>query len=198
MQPIPKPHILDPDRILDNDRGEFTADHKARADLLDAALHETCAYADHLWSDLNSMRKYLLDSLPTDPRAPGPHRVTATPAGPDDEQGWQNWIDAFAEITSVLCGPHGDSGFGLGRARQEAQLRRDAPAVRMAAGPVERASVATEERPTREPSRPLDQARHMPDADGPHPPPRRLARQVTTAIVTLLAIRGLRPRQRTN
>lgn len=32
MQPIPKPHILDPDRILDNDRGDFTADHKARAD----------------------------------------------------------------------------------------------------------------------------------------------------------------------
>ncbi len=197
MQLIPKPHILDPDRILDNDRGGFTADHKARADLLDAALHETCAYADHLWNDLNAMRKYLLDSLPTDPRAPGPHRVSATPSGPDDDQGWQNWIAAFAEVTSVLCGPHGDSGFGLGRARQEAQRRRDAPIVRIAAEYDEQALARPDKPGENEPSRLPDTPRPGSDAVAPRPPKRR-ARGLVAAIVTLLAIRGLRPRQRTN
>ena len=33
-------------------------------------------------------------------------------------------MDVSAAVTSVLCGPHGDSGFGREQAVQEAQLRR--------------------------------------------------------------------------
>jgi hypothetical protein len=33
----------------------------------------------------------------------------------------------YAAVTSVLCGPHGDSGFGDDEARREARARRVAP-----------------------------------------------------------------------
>ncbi len=190
MQPIPKPHILDPNRVLDNRRGDFTADHKARAELLEAALQETCAYAQHLWDDLDSMRKYLIDSLPSDPRMPAPHRASATPSGPDDDQGWQNWIDAFAEVTSVLCGPKGDSGFGLGRARQEAQLRRDAPSLRIAADQARQFTIPPEQPPVNDIAEPRRQIQAP-----TQPPTRHLARGIATTILAMLALRGLRHRR---
>lgn len=134
MHPIPSPQVLDPDRVLDNDRGELTADHQARAELLRDALHESCAYARQLWNALVVAREYLYDSLPSDPRHPGEHpHVSATPTGPEDSEGWDKWIDTYSGITSVLCGPHGDSGYGIGEARDAAQLRRNAPNVRIAA-----------------------------------------------------------------
>lgn len=127
MDEIPAPQTLDPDRLLHKRGAQFTEDDRPEAELLDKALHETCDYAQQLWDNLNAMRCYLLDSLPPDPRAPGPHiTVAASPTGPDDEEGWGHWMDAFASISSVLCGPHGDSGLGLSRARQEVQRRRSA------------------------------------------------------------------------
>ena len=126
--PIPKPQVLDPHRLLVNDEDNFTANHEARAVLLQRALETSCGYADQLWDDLNAMRQYLLDCLPPDPHTtPSPVATGAAPTGPEDEHGWQNWMTAFAEVTSVLCGPHGDSGFGLSRAREEAQRRRTSP-----------------------------------------------------------------------
>jgi hypothetical protein len=123
--PIPKPEVLNPDRPLFNDEDNFTANHEARDVLLERALRESCAYAQQLWANLDAQRSYLLGCLPPDPHTANSLAVVgASPTGPGDEQGWQNWIDAFAAVTSVLCGPHGDSGFGLSRARQEAQLRR--------------------------------------------------------------------------
>ena len=126
--PIPKPQVLDPDRLLRDDRErQFSKDRRTRADVLEIALHESCAYAQKLWDDLNAMRQYLLDSLPPATyTTAGP--VATAPTGPDDEPGWENWITAFAAVTSALCGPHGDSGFGLRRAHEEAQLRRTAAA----------------------------------------------------------------------
>ena len=74
------------------------------------------------------MRRYLLDSLPPEPNAAGPDAPTAAaPTGPDDEEGWQRWVDTFAATTSVLCGAHGDSGFGMSRAHEEARMRRMVP-----------------------------------------------------------------------
>ncbi len=131
MYEIPKPELLDPDRVDRDDREHFTAeDHRSQAQLLAKALGESCAYADQLWAQVNALRGYLLDSLPPDPRTPGPlATAAASPTGPDDEDGWARWIAAFATTTSVLCGSHGDSGFGLSRAREEARLRRTAPVL---------------------------------------------------------------------
>jgi hypothetical protein len=182
MQPIPQPEVLDPDRVLSTDRDAMTLeDHRSRADLLDAALHETCEYARQLWEDLNHLRGYLLASLPPDPRSPGPHTSPgASPTGPDDEQGWQDWIAAYAAVIATLAGPHGDSGYGLGEARREAELRRHAPALQLHANHPELSSPAVP----------------APAAAGPTGRG-RMARTVGTAAVLLLALRGLRPRRRT-
>ena len=176
MQEIPKPHVLDPDRIDRDDREDMTAeDHRSQAQLLDKALHETCGYADQLWTTLDKVRAYLLESLPPDPRSPDATTTAASPTGPDDTHGWQNWVDTFADTTSVLCGPHGDSGFGLSRAKEEAQLRRVGPAAAAAAA-----------RPRPDPS-----------ARPPAAPPARRwtpTRAAGAIVLGILALRGLRPR----
>lgn len=134
MQPIPAPHILDPDRIVDNTRGDFLNDHKARAEQLDFALHESCDYARQLWETLAAARTYLMESLPPDPRQPGSHAtLSASPTGPDDSQGWQQWMAAYSSVTSALCGPQGDSGYGAKEAQDAARLRRDAPNMKVEA-----------------------------------------------------------------
>jgi hypothetical protein len=136
VEPIPKPELLDARRTKTDDREEMTAEeHRGRAQLLDQALQDSCEYAEQLWDELDSVRRYLLDSLPPDPRAPGAHETTcASPTGPDDEKGWDRWVATFAAVTSALCGPHGDSGFGYGRARDEERVRRSAPTVLVQAG----------------------------------------------------------------
>ena len=193
MQPIPPPHVLDPDRILANDRGDFTEDHKARAALLDDALHETCAYAKQLWDTLDAARAYLMESLPPDPHDAGPHdRLGARPAGPDDEEGWQNWMSAFAGVTSVLAGPQGDSGFGLQTAQHAAQVRRDAPSVHVTAKLHtlhEEAERTAAQRTAAEPRR-----RSTTGAAAGGSP--AIARMAGGALVGILALRGLRPRRR--
>ena len=195
MQPIPKPELLDPDRVNADDREQMTADeHRSRAQLLDKALHESCAYADQLWDQLDALRHYLLDSLPPDPRNHAGPRVTgASPRGPHDEQGWQEWTDAFAATTSVLCGAHGDSGFGRERADEEARFRRDAPAS--TDSPDSESSQA--ESGDHVPGPLLAQAQDRPPAGEPEAPANGwlpAAKVVAAVVVAGLALRGLRPR----
>lgn len=139
---IPAPQVLDPNRPFGHNADtELTADNRSRAELLSIALQESCGYAQQLWDNLNALRQYLLDSLPPDPHIS--HATTATgaaPTGPYDDQGWQHWINAFAATTSVLCGPHGDSGFGLSSARLEAQQRRAIPVPPAVAAPSNQAT----------------------------------------------------------
>jgi hypothetical protein len=131
--PIPIPGILDPER------GHLLGDLNAAGDPeqqhndLRQALADACSYGRDLWRGVDALRSYLLTSLPSDPRTPGLHRTCAAPTGPDDEQGWQNWMAAYAEAHSVLAGPQGDSGFGVSEAEREAQTRRPAPSVRLLA-----------------------------------------------------------------
>ncbi|HEV7206042.1 MAG TPA: hypothetical protein VGN18_15660 [Jatrophihabitans sp.] len=185
MQPIPTPEVLDPNRVLDNDRGDFTTDHEARAALLEDALHKSCDYAQQLWDTANAMRAYLMNSLPPDPRTPGPHPTTgASPTGPDDSEGWDRWTDAFAAVTSILCGPHGDSGYGLGEARHAAQLRRTAPNLNLAA----HLSQTREPDAAHRPAPSGDQVRRRADSSASPRPLRLLA----AGVVGVLALRGLR------
>lgn len=189
MQPIPAPEVLDPSRILDHGRSAFPADHEARAQLLDDALHQTCAYAQQLWHDLDALRGYLLDSLPPDPDTPGSHPTTsASPTGPDDDAGWNNWINAYATVTSVLCGPHGDSGFGLSEAHGEATLRRAVPVPSTQA---DRSDLGTSQHQTAALSGVTTERPPPPSA--PHS---KTGRAAGMTLLIALALRGLRPGRR--
>ena len=126
--PMPLPEVLDPNRPSLRAWLEL-ADVAERVRLLAEALEKVSAYGQVLWRDVDALRHYLLESAPSDPHLPGPHRIGASPTGPDDEEGWINWIAAYAEATSVLAGPHGNSGFGLHEARHEEQIRRSVPDV---------------------------------------------------------------------
>lgn len=134
MDEIPMPNVLDPDRMVSNSRDDMSVHDKAGlSEDLEQALHQSCQYGQQLWRDLDAVRGYLLDSLPPVPgEISGTGRLDATsaaPTGPEDEEGWQNWIAAYAAVTSALAGPHGDSGYGMSEARREAQQRRAAPTV---------------------------------------------------------------------
>ena len=201
MYEIPKPELLDPDRVDRDDRERFTAeDHRSQAQLLAKALGESCAYADQLWEQVNALRGYLLDSLPPDPRAPGAHATAAaSPTGPDDEQGWLNWINAFATTTSVLCGSHGDSGFGLSRAREEARLRRTAPELTVHADHSDLGAAKPDQPPElADPAQPA-QPTVAPPTDGPANNKRTatsVGKAAAATVIAVLALRGLRPRPR--
>jgi len=188
MHEIPKPELLNPDRVDRDDREEFTGeDHRSQAQLLAKALGESCAYAEQLWDQLNMTRAYLLESLPPDPRTPGAHRTaSASPTGPGDERGWERWVNTFANTTSVLCGAHGDSGFGLSRAREEAQLRRTAPELTVVAEHPEVAAMMPPEPPSPAPTEP-PAARKTATSMG---------KAAAAAIIGVLALRGLRPAPR--
>lgn len=190
MQAIPIPQVVDPERILGNDRGDFTTNHEPREQLLDEALHETCAYAQQLWHNLDAVRAYLLDSLPPAPGAAGPHpTASASATGRGDDNGWNNWISAYAAVTSVLCGPDGDSGYGLSEGRREATLRRGSPVLRIRTDQPDADGTAARD----------DQAGLEIAATDARPQGRtRTGRAAATVMLVLLAIRGLRPRRRSH
>lgn len=197
MYEIPKPELLNPDRENRDDREDVTAeDHRSQARLLATALSESCAYADQLWEQLNALRGYLLDSLPPDPHAPGPHTtLAASPTGPEDDQGWAKWINAFATTTSVLCGSHGDSGFGLSRAREEARTRRTAPWLAPhdhypELSPAPASADEPDTAPPTQPNAPLPAHTAVTT--------RSLGKTVAGAVLAVLALRGLRTRPSTH
>lgn len=139
MDEIPMPIVLDPNRMVSNTRDDLTVHAKAGlSEELEKALQQSCDYGQQLWRDLDAVRGFLLDSLPPVPgEISGRQGATsAAPTGPEDDEGWQNWMAAFAAVTSALAGPHGDSGYGMSEARREAQLRRAAPTVTGSGGRV--------------------------------------------------------------
>jgi hypothetical protein len=190
MQEIPRPALLDPDRLLLDDRNDLSAEeHANRAASLDKALHETCSYAQQLWQDLDALRSYLLENLPPGTGTAGDgQRRSAAPTGPDDEEGWERWAAAYAAVTSVLAGPHGDSGFGMDEARREARDRRVmleqlATAEETAA----QAEQAVPSQPGETGAGETDSRSERSAGKG-----RRRGRAAARAVVVLLAVRGLR------
>ena len=187
MEPIPPPQLLDPDRIGQSHRIDSTTGVEELCELLNDELHHSCAYAQQLWHDLDAMRTYLLHSLGAEPGSPSFRDGTsASPTGPDDDIGWDNWIAAYAAVTSTLCGPHGDSGFGLSEGRREAALRR-APSVARTDTELPMATQQRDQTPVE------TTARSSPEALAV-----RVGRLGAVAVLVVLAVRGLRPRRRPN
>lgn len=195
MEPIQEPELLDPDRIVDEEREDMTVDeHRDRARQYASALHDSCEYAQRLWHQLDDVRGYLRRCLPDDPSRPDAHRFRTAPTGPDDEQGWQDWMSTYAEVTSALAGPRGDSGYGEEEARNEARARR----VQLP---------MTDQLPDQDGFDPAvlraeQQAAQTSAHPEPGPPPaspstvrERLIGPVTIGALVLLALRGLRPRR---
>ncbi len=199
MQAIPTPRLLDPQRPLSDDREHFTINDEPAAEALKEALRETCAYAQQLWDNLDAVRQYLMTSLPADPRSPGPRPSPgASPTGPDDEQGWQNWIAAYASANSVLCGPQGDSGYGLGEARHAAEERRSAPVLRLYADHPHLRNDGSAMDPAEDRKDNAARARTATEAPGSsvvRSKSRGVYRSTVVGVLVLLAIRGLRPRR---
>jgi hypothetical protein len=189
MQPIEKPQLLDPDRVVDPNRNDMTVDHESASKELRGALEATAEYGEQLWDHLTAVRQYLLESLPPDPRAAGPHtQLGARPTGPDDEEGWQRWVDIYASVTSVLAGAHGDSGFGLREASDAARIRTDAPNAQLA------------KRIQAEYGGGKDNSQNADSGGSGSPDPgtiatRSMVRSGGLAVLALLALRGLRPRR---
>jgi hypothetical protein len=120
---IPMPEVLDPARPLRPHGTEVLQDRRPESEVLGEALDRSCAYGRQLWAELDRVRAYLLDLLPPipDDRAgTSAHQVE----NPQDDARWQAWVDMFAAVTSVLCGPAGDGGFGRERALREMRSRR--------------------------------------------------------------------------
>lgn len=174
MQPIPMPEVLDPDRIISTNRdSEHLGDPRDHDQQLTDALYRSCTYAQQLWHTLAAARTYLHDSLPPDADAPGPHGDAA----------WNQWISAYASITSSLAGPNGDDGYGLDEANQAARQHRTAPA------PTTHAP-STPAHPNH--CQPVHATTKAPSTS-PSPARRKLRAALTIAI-TVLALRGLRRR----
>lgn len=182
LSPIQKPELLDAERAKTDEREEMTLDeHRDRARLLSQALEDSCAYAEQLWETLDATRRYLYESLPPEPHdGLGAHPTGAAPTGPADEDGWRAWVNAFSEVTSVLCGPHGDSGFGFTTAREAERLRR------ASGGPVYEGPAA--------PPAPAEPARAPGLAAMATDRGHGAARAGAIAVLAILALRGLRPR----
>lgn len=192
MHPIPRPDVFDPDRAMSDEREDMTInEHRARAAEAIEALKDVREYGVMLWEHLDLARRYLYESLPSDPRSPGTApRLSAAPTGPHDEQGWSRWMAAYSQVTSALAGPHGDSGFGLSEAKSEAQRRRSAPNVRIAA----ELHVAQE-------ADKLEQAKQAAEPPKPTPPPsapdkapaakNSTLKSVGLGVLAVLAARGL-------
>ncbi|UQX87056.1 hypothetical protein M6D93_12145 [Jatrophihabitans telluris] len=116
--------------VLQAHRGHLTgkvelADPAGKIELLQKALDQACDYGQQLWHQLDAQRRYLLGCLPPAPPLDTPHPIAsgASPTGPGDETGWEHWMTAYAETTSTLAGPRGDSGYGRTEAEHEMRTR---------------------------------------------------------------------------
>jgi hypothetical protein len=148
------PTLLTPDRQVVNSRGDFVdRDRQNLIPALERCVADLCAYSQKLWNDMTAMPTYLLHDQPPS-RWEGqqigqpqgdlggdiqPTTTTSEEAvgAADDADGpvaWSTWIAAYAAVTSVLAGAHGDSGFGMHEAHALARLRQRMPSALAAAG----------------------------------------------------------------
>jgi hypothetical protein len=120
---IPMPGLLtDPERAtLRNRDPERSGDAGPVYDDSDDgedASDDVAAYARQLWVALDEGARYLLEQLARG--GGGPLLAEHRPLLSTEEQ-WQQWCTVYADVLSVLAGPHGDQGYGEQEARLEYQ-----------------------------------------------------------------------------
>lgn len=107
MPPIPKPDVLDPDRLTMPERDDMTVDdHRSRTDAALRELARTCEYGEALREQLQRVREFL---------------AGAVPSSPHDDAAWNAWRAIYGSVVSAMAGPAGDNGFGYQEAVRIAQ-----------------------------------------------------------------------------
>ena len=114
----------------------------------------------------------------------------AHPTGPEDDGGWNEWMATFAAVSSVMCGPHGDSGYGLKEAEQAATIRRDAPTVLLRRHHPELQQHGGSSDP-QTPSRGVSTGPGIADPGSRNADRRSTSKTVGIALLVVLAVRGL-------
>lgn len=109
MEEIPRPGLLEPenpDRVLTSRERDVDAWGRVSEPERELGL-----YGNQLWEVLRSVREYLYE-LAGERGKPSPLH---------DGYDWEQWATTWARVTSSLAGPAGDSGHGVGEAREIAQ-----------------------------------------------------------------------------
>ena len=191
MQHVPTPDILNP-QVPQQADADNTTQLGLRLAAYESSYQEISDYAKRLWDTLDATRAYLWRSLPSDPHAPGPQpRTCAAPTGPDDTDGWNDWMQTYAGVAATLWGPQGDSGFGAREAHDTARTRRTAPNVRVAA----RYGIGTPGGASQENKSPATTATHATSHEAAR---RHTLRTVTFLIAAAAVGRRLTPRRSTH
>jgi hypothetical protein len=96
----------------------------------------------------------------------------------------------YASVTSVLAGPHGDSGYGFTEARDAARIRTEAPNARLAARLHDGETGSSDSAPqgAREVATTAKRSVQESLTAG------AILRGIGVAALSVLALRGLRPR----
>lgn len=97
-------------------------DVKAELERAQAMLTSVREYGRTLWSQLDDVRRYLLDEV-------AGSEDGAQPAMLADRAEWRAWVELFAGVSSALAGTTGDTGLG----RSEATLVARAHGVELSA-----------------------------------------------------------------
>jgi hypothetical protein len=109
MQSIPRPGLLErenPEQVLTSRERDVDAWGR-----IAEPMREIAQYANQLWEVVQGVREYLYE-LAGEGGKPSPLR---------DASDWEDWAETWARVTSALAGPAGDSGYGVGEAREIAQ-----------------------------------------------------------------------------
>jgi hypothetical protein len=111
---IPMPRLLTEGVDTPTDRDPSTSSEGKPGAGPPAESERVAAYARQLWSELESVSRYLREQVASG--GSGPVLADSTPLLTNDEQ-WLHWRQAYAQALSTLAGPAGDEGYGAEQAQ---------------------------------------------------------------------------------